>query len=277
MKSGFQTVRILGSEIHILTVSEAVDCLRQWIEAPDGECHRITVTGFHGIWEASQDGHLRAILNSADLWVADGIAPVLVARLKGMRRVRRIPGADLMDAFFRLANRQGYGSFFYGDTDATLAALQDSVQRRYPGHRICGTYSPPFRPLTSAEDERVVQMINETAPDVVWVGLGLPKQDRWIFKHKDQLYAPAAIGVGAAFRFHAGIVKRVPEAVGNLGLEWLWRLAMEPRKLWKRDLVDGPRFLLHVALELLRIRKYEQDADSELPVGPEYADRGRRR
>lgn len=264
MKNEFEKVRVLGSGVNILDLSEVVNCLRRWIEDPDGQCHRITVTGFHGLWEAYRDTHLREILNSADLWIADGMAPILIARLRGIRNMRRIPGAELMEAFFQLANRERYSSFFYGDTDETLAGLRDSLERRYPGHRICGTYSPPFRPMTPEEDDKVVEMINEATADVVWVGLGMPKQDRWVFEHKDKLHAPIAIGVGAAFRFHAGIVKRVPKVVGDLGLEWLWRFAMEPKKLWRRDLINGPQFLFHVALELLRLKRYEQSTNRDL-------------
>ncbi len=100
-------------------------------------------------------------------------------------------------------------------------------------------------------------MINETQPDVLWVGLGLPKQDRWVFEHKDRLNVPIAIGVGAAFGFLSGKVKRVPEWIGNNGLEWIWRFIKEPKKLWRRDLLDGPRFVFHVILELTGLRKYE--------------------
>ena len=257
MKSRFQSVEVLGSEVSVLGLTDAIDSIKQWIEEPDGRCHRITVTGFHGLWEGHRDRNVRNVLNSADLWIADGIAPVLVARLKGVRKMHRIPGAKLMEGFLELANRKGYRSFFYGDTEETLARLKDCLERRYPGHRICGMYSPPFRPLSSQEDDKVVQMINEASPDVVWVGLGMPKQDRWIFEHKDKLHAPVAIGVGAAFRFHAGVVRRVPETVGDLGLEWLWRFAMEPKKLWRRDLIDGPQFLFHVVMELLGLRRYE--------------------
>lgn len=257
MKSKFQSVEVLGSEVNVLGLADAVDCIRQWIEEPDGRCHRVTVTGFHGLWEAHRDRNVRKVLNSADLWIPDGIAPVMVARLKGIRRMARIPGAKLMDGFLELANRKGYRSFFYGDTDQTLAGLKERLERKYPGHHICGMYSPPFRPLSPREDDKIVQMINDASPDVVWVGLGMPKQDRWIFEHKDKLNAPVAIGVGAAFRFHAGVVRRVPDVVGDLGLEWLWRFAMEPKKLWRRDLIDGPQFLFHVTMELLGLRRYE--------------------
>lgn len=264
MKNKFAAVHVLGSDVSVLTLADALRCMQDWIEKRDGKCHRITVTGFHGLWEAYRDIALQDILNSADLWVSDGMAPVFIARIKGVRNMLRIPGAELMEGFFHVANRKGYGSFFYGDTEETLLRLRNCLEQRYPGHRVCGTLSPPFRPLTAEEDEEVIHQINSAAPDVVWVGLGMPKQDRWIFEHKDRLLAPVAIGVGAAFRFHAGVVKRVPKKVGDLGLEWLWRFAMEPKKLWRRDLIDGPQFLLHVALELLGFKKHSHGGDRDL-------------
>jgi len=234
----------------------------QRIEHPDGRCHQVVVTGFHGIWEAYRDPVFMALLNGADLWVPDGIAPVWVARLKAGGRAERIPGADLMDAFFRIADSRGYSSFFYGDSGATLSALRDRLQHEYPGHRVVGTFSPPFRPLSETEETAHVEMINRAAPDVLWVGLGLPKQEMWIARNRDRLHVPLAVGVGAAFRFLAGKVKRAPALVGRTGLEWLWRLVHEPRKCWRRCLVDGPQFLWHVGLELIGIRKYGAPAES---------------
>lgn len=259
-----ETVQILRSQVDVLQLSDVLECMQSWIQHRDGKCHRITVTGFHGLWEAYQDDELRTILNSADLWIADGIAPVLVARFHGIRHMPRIPGPDLIEGFLRLANSHGYRSFFYGDTENTLAQLKRVLERKYPGHCVCGTLSPPFRPLTPEEDREIVRTINAADPDVVWVGLGLPKQDRWIFEHQDRLDVSVAIGVGAAFRFHAGIVRRGPKVLGDLGLEWLWRLLMEPRKLWRRDLVAGPQFLFHVALELLGSRRSDRLAHRNL-------------
>lgn len=259
----FRTVPVLGSGVHVLSLEDAVGLMKQWIEKPDGECHRITVTGFHGLWKAHVDRHLRSILNSADLWIADGIAPVLIARLRGISEMTRIPGAELMEGFLGLADDEGYRSFFYGDTEKTLAALKATLMRRYPGHQICGMYSPPFRSLSPEEEDAVVHMINDSRPDVVWVGLGMPKQDIWVYNLKDRLNVPVAIGIGAAFRFHAGNVKRVPKRVGDFGFEWLWRLAMEPKKLWRRDLIDGPQFLCHVAMELLGLKRYDPGTDHE--------------
>jgi N-acetylglucosaminyldiphosphoundecaprenol N-acetyl-beta-D-mannosaminyltransferase len=169
----------------------------------------------------------------------------------------RVPGPDILAAFLEHANRRGYRSFFYGDTEATLADLQRRVTERYPGHVVAGTLSPPFRPLTAEEDAQVIAMINDARPDVLWVGLGLPKQERWIAEHLDRLRVPVVVGVGAAFGFLSGRVSRAPAWVGRIGCEWLWRLAAEPRKLWRRDLIDGPRFLAHVLLEATGLRKYE--------------------
>jgi N-acetylglucosaminyldiphosphoundecaprenol N-acetyl-beta-D-mannosaminyltransferase len=263
MNRGYASVDILGSHVHVLSQDEAVSAIEHFLVNSGGICRHVVVTGFHGLWEAYKDPDLRRILNSAELWVADGIAPVCIARLKGIRNMRRIPGAELMEVYFERAHHHGYRSFFYGDTEDTLTRLVAHLKCRYPGHSVCGAYSPPFRPLTPEEDDRVVRMINDAKPDVVWVGLGMPKQDRWIFEHKDRLDAPVVIGVGAAFRFHAGIIRRVPKAIGDMGLEWAWRLAMEPRKLWRRDMIDGPQFLFHVALELLGLKRYESGTDRD--------------
>ncbi len=255
-----RTVQILGSHISLADIPQIMFAVDRWIAAPGDykTCRQLVVTGFHGIWEAHKKPDFKAILNLADLWVPDGIAPVWIARIKGMRNVRRTPGVEIMQAFFEMANKKGYSSFFYGDTEETLSGLRENLEKKYPGHRVAGTYSPPFRPLTSEEDEEVVKMINDARPDILWVGLGLPKQDRWIFEHKDRLNVPVAAGVGAAFLFLSGRVKRVPEWVGRSGLEWLWRFLQEPKKLWRRDLIGGPQFVWHVFLELIGIRKEER-------------------
>jgi N-acetylglucosaminyldiphosphoundecaprenol N-acetyl-beta-D-mannosaminyltransferase len=263
MKDKFRAVRILGSEVHILQLSDTVNAMEAWIENPDGLCHQIVVTGFHGLWEGHKNPEFRAMLNSADLWVPDGIAPVWLARRQGIAEARRTPGAEITMAFLEMADKKRFSSFFYGDTDDVLAKLRANLEEKFPGHKIAGTYSPPFRPLTPREDDDVVQMINDAQPDVVWVGLGMPKQERWVYEHKERLNAPVAIGVGAAFAFLAGKVKRVPAWAGDRGLEWLWRLAMEPKKLWRRDLLDGPRFIAQVTLEMIGLKKYYYPAHEQ--------------
>lgn len=256
MSSIEKQVKVLGSRIHLPSMNEIIDQMESWISSGPAECRQLVVTGFHGIWEAHKDSQFKSILNAADLWVPDGIAPIAIARWKGIRGIERTPGGDIMVAFFERANEKGYRSFFYGDTDKTLAELTGALERKYPGHEVVGTYSPPFRPLTAEEDDEIVKMINDAEPDILWVGLGMPKQDRWVYEHKDRLNVPIATGVGAAFAFHAGTVERVPSWIGNIGLEWAWRFIKEPRKLWRRDMVDGPQFLWHVMLEATGLRKY---------------------
>ncbi|HJU27950.1 MAG TPA: WecB/TagA/CpsF family glycosyltransferase, partial [Candidatus Binataceae bacterium] len=145
-------------------------------------------------------------------------------------------------------------SFFYGDTKETLEALRRRLAAEAPEHKIVGTYSPPFRPLTAAEDELVMRTINSAKPDVLWVGLGLPKQEWWIHSHLERLKVPVVAAVGAAFGLIGGTIKRAPRSLGNAGLEWLWRLGCEPKKLWRRDFIDGPRFVYHALKETLEIR-----------------------
>lgn len=252
-----RTVRVLGSEVSLLGLDDVCRTLGDWIEHPAGRCRQMIVTGFHGLWYAHCDPAYRAIARTADLWVPDGIAPVAVARIKGIRGVRRTPGAEIMRTYLALANQRGYASYFYGDTDRTLAALKTEVEKSYPHHRVAGICSPPFRALTAEEDGEVTARINASKPDVVWVGLGLPKQDVWAREHRDRLNAKAVIGVGAAFGFVAGTIRRCPDWIGNHGLEWLYRFAMEPRKLWRRDLFDGPRFLWNVLLEQMGWKRFE--------------------
>lgn len=247
-------IEVLGSTIHLMSVHETVDQIEQWVAAREPACRRVSVNGFHGILEAYKDARVRAVLNACELWVPDGIAPVLLARLYGYHDVQRVPGTDIMREFCRRANQKGYSSYFYGNTEETLAALRGRLKEDYPHHKIAGTFSPPFRPLTPEEDSAVIDRINAARPDILWVGLGAPKQELWIYDRLDQLKVPVAIGVGAAFAFVAGTVQRCPDWVGRSGFEWAYRLLREPKKLWRRDLIDGPRFLLCVARELAESR-----------------------
>jgi|SRR5579863_530086 len=250
------TVSVLGSRVHLVTVDQTVDQIERWIENRNGHCRRVVVTGFHGLWEAHEDVSYRAILNSAELRVPDGIAPVLVARIRGQQNVTRAPGTEIMNEFFRRANRRGYSSFFYGNTEATLAKLGSKLSESWPGHRVVGMFSPPFRPLTPKEDREAIERINDAHADVLFVGLGAPKQDRWIYDRLPRLRVPVAIGVGAAFAFIAGTVQRCPEWMGSMGLEWAYRLAREPKKVWRRDLIKGPKFIFNLGMELTGLRTY---------------------
>jgi N-acetylglucosaminyldiphosphoundecaprenol N-acetyl-beta-D-mannosaminyltransferase len=243
-------VEVLGSKVDLKSTDEALHQLEQWIAGPPTKCKQIVVSGFHALWEAHRNEYVRRAVRSADLWLPDGIAPVWAARLSGITVPRRVTGADLMTAFLSRANECGFRSFFYGDTNETLLRLKLRLQERYPNHQTVGTLSPPFRVLTQEENEGHIAIINAAKPHVLWVGLGTPKQDCWIADWRDRLEVPVAVGVGAAFRFLAGSVPRCPEWIGRGGLEWAYRLMKEPKKLWRRDLISGPRFLMAVSAEI---------------------------
>lgn len=249
------SVNILGSRVHLISPACTVDHIESWIGKRDGRCRQAVVTGFHGLLEAHKSPRIHSILNSAELWVPDGIAPIWLARLHGHRNVDRAPGTEIMSEFLKRAHQKGYSSYFYGDTEETLAALCEKVGRESPGHRIAGAYSPPFRPLTQSEEAEIVARINAARPDVLWVALGMPKQDIWIHERLARLNVPVAIGVGAAFAFVAGTVSRCPQWMGRAGFEWVYRFIREPGKLWRRDLLDGPRFILYAGMDFLRKRE----------------------
>ena len=254
-RAGLQEhVEILGCRVSRTTLAEAVALIEGWILEGSGKPRYIVATGFHGIWEAYKDPRLQRALNSADLFCPDGIAPVWLSRLQREPLSHRVPGPDLMLAFLSRANATGYSSFFFGDTGETLAGLRRKVESEYPRHRVAGCISPPFRDLTVEEDDQIVDRINAAQADVLWVGLGMPKQEWWILQHRERLRVPVVAGVGAAFGFLSGRVKRAPQWVGDHGLEWLWRLAAEPRKLWRRDLIEGPRFMAHALAECVYSR-----------------------
>ena len=240
--------------MHLIDIQQVRDQIQAWIVERNNGCRTLVATGFHGLHVASEDPQFREILNNADLFVPDGIAPVWIARALGLKTKGRVTGSDILRDYLELANEKGYSSFFFGDTEDTLEALRENLQRQYPGHRIVGTYSPPFRQHTDAEKRQMIDMINAAQPDVLWVGLGLPKQERWIAQHRDELHVPVAIGVGAVFGFFSGKIKRVPQWIGDNGFEWVWRFLAEPKKLWRRDLLEGPRFLFSVAKDWQRIR-----------------------
>ncbi|MGA2606394.1 MAG: WecB/TagA/CpsF family glycosyltransferase [Terriglobia bacterium] len=242
-------VRVLGVPVHVLDVGQVLQAMEQWLCQRD-RTHWIAVTSSHGLVEAQKNPAFRTILESADLSVPDGKWTARVAAKKAACAPRQVRGADLLRAFCRLSNEKGYTNFFYGDTEEVLALCATRLSEQFPRLRIVGTYSPPFRELTPQEDAQVVKMINQTRPDVLWVGLGLPKQEEWIFSHREKLNVPVTIAVGAAFKFVSGKVKSAPAWIRESGFEWLWRFFHEPGRTWRRAFVYGPQFAARSILEL---------------------------
>lgn len=237
-KSDAPQMNFRDNKIDIIKASDLVEKIKYWIKNESQKMHWVVVTGMHGIVEAERHADFKYIINSADIWVPDGISLVWLAKLKGFFIEKRVSGADLMLEFFKISGKEKFKNYFYGDTEDTLKKLKE----KFP-NISADFYSPPFRELTDEEDNKIIEKINQAKPDILWVGLGLPKQEKWIFKHKEKLKVPVVIGVGAAFKFLSGKVKRAPSWMGNVGLEWFWRLLHEPKTVWKRIFIDVPFFV----------------------------------
>ena len=242
-------------------MAQALETIERWVT--HGEQHYVCITGVHGIMESQRDETLRQIHNRAGLVTPDGMPLVWLSRLHGLRYVERVYGPDLMLACCERSVERGYRHFFYGGGEGVAQRLSDRLQRRYPGLTVVGTYTPPFRPLGAEEDDAVVGEINAANPDIVWVGLSTPTQERWMNAHVGRLRAAVLIGVGAAFDFHAGLKKQAPRWMQRNGLEWLFRLGSEPRRLWRRYLRNNPAFVWHVSLQAAGIARYEVSVDGE--------------
>ena len=248
------SVQVLGVSVDVVQIPEVIAQMQEWIGARE-RCRYVSVTGMHGVMEAQHDPAFKQVLNAADLVVPDGMPLVWVARLRGHRLKRRVYGPELMLQFCEEAASKGYRHYFYGGAPGVAEKLASVLQTRFPGLRVAGVCSPPFRPLTQEEDDGIVAAINRAAPDIVWVGLSTPKQERWMFEHRDRLRVPVLVGVGAAFDINANIKKQAPAWMREHGLEWLFRLLQEPRRLWKRYLIYGSQFVVLEALELFGLRR----------------------
>ena len=249
---------VLGAPVHIIDIKSVLRLMEQWIGERDRP-HWIAVTGSHGALEAHKHPDFRAVLCTADLSVPDGRWAARVAAKKMSCETHQVRGADLLSAFCELSCQKGFTNYFYGDTDETLALASERLRQMHPGLKIVGAYSPPFRDLTPDEDAHAVEMINRANPDVLWVALGLPKQERWIVVHRDRLKAPVIVAVGAAIKFHSGKVVPSPRWASQAGLEWFWRLLHEPRTVWRRALVYGPQFMALSWLDVLRHKMRPKD------------------
>ena len=240
------SVDVLGVGISAIDMEMALAEITTWVESR--ESHYVCVTGVHGVMESVRDSDLRRIHNSSGLTTPDGMPMVWCAHWAGARHVRRVSGPDLMAALSARAAEQGWTSYFYGGAPHVAELLADRLAEQFPGFRTVGTYSPPFRKLSPQEDETIIEAIESTQPDLVWVGLGTPKQERWMASHVGKLNAPVLLGVGAAFDINAGLVRRAPNWMQQSGMEWLFRLGTEPGRLWRRYLRNNPAFAARVLL-----------------------------
>jgi N-acetylglucosaminyldiphosphoundecaprenol N-acetyl-beta-D-mannosaminyltransferase len=256
-----QRIRMLGTPVDILSMESLLTIMERWIHEQD-RAHWIACTNHHGLMEALRDNSFRQVLESAALSIPDGYRLMKIARRRGLA-AQQLTAPDLMDRFCELARHRGYSSYFYGDTEETLGKLVESLTSKYPGLKIAGTLSPPFRPLSPNEEALLIERVNQARPDVLWVGLGLPKQERWIARNLERLHVPVIAAVGATFKFHSGMVSRAPGWMVRNGYEWVWRIAHEPRRLFRRVVMLGPPFLWNVALEQYGFKTFDcGDTDS---------------
>lgn len=232
---------LLGVRVSVITLNDAINLVKHWILS--GGHRYICITGVHGVIESHKDPALRAIHNAADMVTPDGMPLVWLARRLGYTSIDRVYGPDLMRELTRRSPSLGIRHFYYGGGPNLADKLRTTLTAAYPGLKVVGTLSPPFRALSPQEDDAVVATINAAQPDILWVGLSTPKQERWMSAHQGRIDVPVMIGVGAAFDFLAGDKRQAPRWIGRSGLEWLFRLCTEPRRLWRRYFSIIPVFL----------------------------------
>lgn len=248
---------ILGMRVDPTSYREATRAILSW--AHKGESRYVCVANVHMVMEAFDHPDFREQVNRADLVTPDGMPLVWMLRMRGYSHQERVYGPDLTLHVCEAAAREGIPVGFYGGRPETLQRLVHNLTQRYPGLRVVYTYSPPFRPLTEEEDQKIVQAIRDAGVRILFVGLGCPKQEWWMAHHHGRIPA-VMVGVGAAFDFHAGQVRQAPRWMQRMGLEWAFRLSQEPLRLWRRYLIHNPRFLWYISLEqlgLLKKRKKE--------------------
>lgn len=243
-------VNVLGVGVSAINMDMALSCIDGWIQRR--EPNYVIAVPAHCIVECLRDEKLRNIYNRAGMVTPDGRPIAWITRLMGFKHVEQVRGSDLMLKVCERSLARGYRHFLYGGWPPTVVEeLACKLKDRFPGIQIVGAYAPPFRPLTPEEDRGVVEMINSVSPDVVWIGLGAAKEEFWAEAHVGKLVAPVLIGVGAAFDFHSGRKPHAPRWMIRLGLEWLFRILTEPRRLGPRYLKDNPVFVWNMLCQAL--------------------------
>jgi N-acetylglucosaminyldiphosphoundecaprenol N-acetyl-beta-D-mannosaminyltransferase len=253
-----QFINILGVGLHPMRFHAAVDLMERWIA--ERSLRSVCFPGSDMLATSQRNTRLRAALNSADLTATDGVMLVRLCRWLGADDAERVYGPDVMLELCRRSASRGYRHFFYGGAPSVVSTLAARLQQQFPGLSVVGTCSPPYRPLTEDELAEDIRVINESQADVIWIGLGAPKQELWIADNRSRLRAPLVLGVGAAFDFHAGSVRQAPRWIRSAGGEWFFRLCTQPRRLWRRYGVQVAQFLGLLTLQMAHLRKFPTSA-----------------
>lgn len=262
-KTQLEYCKILGTNINVTDMEETVQYLEDNLQVLKG--NYICVSNVHTTVMAYRSEEYRKVQNSGAMALPDGKPLSMVSRMRGHERARRVPGPDLMVRMFEESKEKGYRHYFLGSTEKTLGELKKRLQSKYPYLRIAGMYSPPFRTLSEAEDNDLINRINETSPDFVWVALGAPKQEKWMYQHQHKING-LMLGVGAAFDFSAGTVRRAPKWMQELCLEWLYRILQDPVRLIPRYVSTNWCFLWEVNKENRKIKRTERCHKEHLKI-----------
>ena len=253
-----ERVNVLGVGISVLDQDRAREFLFQAVR--EGRRGYVTITNVHSVSEAQRDPKLKRIFNNALLATPDGMPIVWMGRLQGHPDIRRVYGPDLVLNLCDHARPFGFSHFFFGGKPGVAEELAANLEKRFPGLKIAGTFSPPFRPLDETERTQLRDIVRQTQPDFFWVGIGMPKQEYFMAEYLSILpEAKVFIGVGAAFDFFSGRVRQAPRWMMQIGLEWLFRLTQDPKRLWKRYLINNPLFMVRAGAQLLGVRNYLLD------------------
>lgn len=236
---------ILGVNINVTSMKETVLYIKENLETLKG--NYICISNVHTTVMSYEDENYRKIQNSGAMALPDGAPLSIVSKIRGFKDAERVTGPDLMEEIFNISELKGYRHYFYGSTEETLLELREKLLNKYPKINIVDMYSPPFRQLTKQEDDELIKKINNLSPDFIWVGLGAPKQELWMYNHKKKVNG-FMIGVGAGFDYHAEKIKRAPKIMQKLSLEWLYRLIQDPKRLWKRYFKTNFKFIRLIVL-----------------------------
>lgn len=261
-------VNVLGVGIHAVDMQSAASFLNSVIRK--GGKGYVCLTGVHGVMEARRNPDLKSIFAKALLVAPDGMPAVWMGRLQGFSTIQRVFGPDLMIDIIGRVEFRTCTHFLCGGEPGVAEKLREDILQRFPWIRITGTYSPPFRPMTAAEESDLKAKVRSSSPDIIWVGLSTPKQERFMARYLPVLDTKLMIGVGAAFLFHTGALRDSPDWVKHAGLQWLHRLLQEPSRLWKRYLVNNPRFIVCALLQLTGLRPHTLELRPEESLPHSY-------
>jgi N-acetylglucosaminyldiphosphoundecaprenol N-acetyl-beta-D-mannosaminyltransferase len=245
---------VLGVALHAMNLRVATDAVLAAVR--ERRKGYVCVTGVHGVTEAQNDPAFRHILNAAFLNTTDGMPLVWLGRHDVGGAVDRVYGPDLMLELFAATQNGEATHFFYGGAPGVAEELKGKLEARFPGVRIVGTFTPPFRPLDAAEELALIDLVRERKPDLMWIGLSTPKQERFMAEYLPKLDTTVMFGVGAAFDFHSGRVRQAPRWIQRSGFEWLYRLCSDPSRLARRYLVNNPLFVWRIAGQMLGLKQY---------------------